>query len=70
MRIRYRTLLLSAAAIVAASLAGGCAQMGYYMQAAQGQFALMAEARPIDDWLADPSAAGKLKTRPWTVIPY
>lgn len=63
MRIRYRTLLLSAAAIVAASLAGGCAQMGYYMQAAQGQFALMAEARPIDDWLADPSAAGKLKTR-------
>jgi predicted aminopeptidase len=63
MRIRYRTLLLGAAAVVAASLAGGCAQMGYYMQAAEGQFALMAEARPIDDWLADPSATDKLKTR-------
>ena len=63
MKIRYRTLLLGAAAIVAATLAGGCAQMGYYMQAAQGQYALMAEARPIDDWLADPSTADKLKEK-------
>lgn len=45
----------------AALLAGGCAQLGYYMQAAQGQLSLMAQARTIDDWLADPTVAGKLK---------
>ncbi|MBC7503042.1 MAG: aminopeptidase [Herminiimonas sp.] len=45
-------------------LAAGCAQistLGYYAQAAHGQFSLMAEARPIDDWLADPLASEKLK---------
>lgn len=63
MKIGYRTLLLGSAAIVAAALAGGCAQMGYYMQAAQGQYALMTEARPIDDWLADPATTDKLKTK-------
>ena len=63
MKIGYRTVLLAGAAIAAAALAGGCAQMGYYMQAAQGQYALMAGARPIDDWLADPSTTDKLKTK-------
>ena len=63
MKIRYRTLLLGGAAIVAAAFAGGCAQMGYYLQAAQGQYSLMAEARPIDDWLADPATADKLRTK-------
>lgn len=63
MKIRYRTWLLGGAAIAAAALAGGCAQLGYYMQAAQGQYALMADARPIDDWLADPHTADKLRTK-------
>lgn len=63
MKIRYRTLFLGSAAIAAVALAGGCAQMSYYMQAAQGQYALMAEARPIDDWLADPATADKLRTK-------
>lgn len=44
-----------------ASLVAGCAQLGYYMQAMQGQFALMAEAKPIEDWLADPSVEETLK---------
>lgn len=63
MKNRYRTLLLGSAALMATALAGGCAQMGYYMQAAQGQYALMADARPIDDWLADPATGSKLKTK-------
>lgn len=46
-----------------AALAGGCTQLGYFVQAAQGQLSLMAQARPIDDWLADPGAADKLKVR-------
>jgi len=42
-------------------LMGGCSQLGYYVQAAQGQLSLMAQARAIDDWLTDPSVADKLK---------
>lgn len=44
-----------------AALVGGCAQLGYFAQAAQGQFALLSEARPIDDWLANPGVEEKLK---------
>ncbi len=41
----------------------GCAQLGYYVQAAQGQMSLLSEAKPIDDWLNDPAASEKLKIR-------
>ncbi|GAA4014160.1 aminopeptidase [Actimicrobium antarcticum] len=47
----------------AAVLMTGCAQVDYYFQAAQGQFALLSGARPIDDWLADPEVGDKLKAR-------
>lgn len=50
-----------------ALLLAGCAQLNYYAQAAQGQFALLAEARPIDDWLLDPSTAAPLKHKLETV---
>jgi len=41
----------------------GCAQLGYMMQAAHGQSALLSAARPIDDWLADPQADLSLKNK-------
>src|ERR1700739_125707 len=41
----------------------GCAQFKYYMQAAQGQYALWSDARPIEDWLGDPSTDPQLKGR-------
>jgi predicted aminopeptidase len=41
----------------------GCSPIGYYVQAARGQWGLLAAARPIDDWLADPSAPESLKQR-------
>lgn len=47
----------------AALLVGGCAQIGYYMQAANGQLSLLSEAKPIDDWLGDPAVADKLKQK-------
>jgi predicted aminopeptidase len=47
----------------AAALIGGCSQLGYFVQAAHGQFSLLSEARPIDDWLADPAVADKLKDK-------
>jgi predicted aminopeptidase len=54
---RRSTLSLAALALAAAlaMLAGGCAQVGYYAQAAQGQYSLWSEARPIADWLGDPA---------------
>jgi predicted aminopeptidase len=44
-------------------LAGGCAQLGYYTQAVQGHFAVLAGAKPIDHWLADPDVRDDLKVR-------
>ena len=51
------------AAGCAALLLAGCAQLKYYMQAAQGQYALWSDARPIEDWLGDPSTDPQLKAR-------
>lgn len=51
-----------AAGLVALFLAG-CAQLKYYMQAAQGQYALWSDARPIEDWLGDPATDSALKAR-------
>ncbi len=47
----------------AAALVAGCTQLGYYMQAMQGQYSLLADAKPIDDWLADPLVTDKLKSK-------
>ncbi len=55
-------LRLLAGALAAGSMAG-CASLNYYTQAAQGQFSLLSEARPIDDWMADPDTSPKLRLR-------
>lgn len=57
-----RTLHLLTFLMVALSL-GGCASLGYYMQAMQGQLSLMSSAKPIDQWLADPTVDEDLKSR-------
>jgi predicted aminopeptidase len=46
-----------------AAMVGGCAQLGYFAQAAQGQLSLLAEAKPIDEWLANPGVEDKLKNK-------
>ncbi|MGV7210977.1 aminopeptidase [Oxalobacteraceae bacterium A2-2] len=51
-----------AAGAVALMLAG-CAQLRYYMQAAQGQYSLWSDTRPIDDWLGDPKTDPQLRAR-------
>ncbi|MDB5805723.1 MAG: aminopeptidase [Betaproteobacteria bacterium] len=48
---------------LAAGALAGCASLNYYSQAAQGQLSLLADARSIDDWLADPGTNAKLRTR-------
>lgn len=54
----------AALALAALAAAGaGCSTFGYYAQAAHGHLSLLAAARPIDDWLADPAAPAPLKQR-------
>jgi predicted aminopeptidase len=46
-----------------AGLLASCSTLNYYTQAAQGQLELLSDARPIDDWLADPGTSSKLRLR-------
>ncbi|WP_136418777.1 aminopeptidase [Herbaspirillum sp. ST 5-3] len=59
MKMKWRTLIFCGVA----ALVGGCAQIGYFVQAAQGQFSLLSEARPIDDWLSTPGIGDTLKVK-------
>lgn len=51
------------AALLLTLTLSGCAQLGYYAQAAGGQYALWSDARPVDDWLGDPGTDAGLKAR-------
>jgi predicted aminopeptidase len=51
------------AAASAVSLLASCSTLNYYTQAAQGQLELLADAKPIDDWLADPATNTSLRHR-------
>lgn len=53
---------VACAALITAVLSG-CAELGYYAQAARGQMSLLADARPIDRWLSDPEVKEDLKAR-------
>ncbi len=59
MKMKWRIALF--AGLIA--LIAGCTQLGYYVQAVQGQYSLLFDARPIDNWLADPSVDATLKGR-------
>jgi predicted aminopeptidase len=62
MRRQRLNRCLQGAALSAACLSlSACSTLGYYAQAAQGQYALLAQARPIDDWLADPRTSAQLR---------
>ncbi len=54
--------MLAAAVLLALTMAG-CSSLGYYVQAARGQWGVISAARPIDDWLDDPSASDALKQK-------
>jgi predicted aminopeptidase len=49
--------------IAAAALVVGCQSLAYYTQAVVGHSKVMAKARPLDEWLADPATAPELKQR-------
>jgi predicted aminopeptidase len=52
-----------AAAASALVLVVGCQSLSYYTQAIGGHLKVMANARPIDDWLADPATDAQLRER-------
>lgn len=56
-------VLLAAVAVGVAFLITGCADLGYYWQSASGHLSLMRAARPVPDWLKDPTTSAALKTR-------
>jgi predicted aminopeptidase len=61
---RRRVWMLRLLGVVGiAAAVAGCAQLGYYAQAAQGQYSLWSDARSIDDWLGDPATDPTLKAR-------
>ena len=41
----------------------GCQSLSYYTQAIGGHFKVLASARPVSDWLADPATPPELKAR-------
>jgi len=41
----------------------GCSSLGYYAQAAQGEWGILSAARPIDECLDDPTVSDELKAR-------
>jgi predicted aminopeptidase len=57
---RIRAVLLAG---MAAGLLASCSTLDYYSQAAQGQLELLSDARPIDDWIADPGTSSRLRLR-------
>jgi predicted aminopeptidase len=48
---------------LALALVVGCQSLAYYTQAILGHSKVMAKARPVDEWLADPATAPDLKQR-------
>ena len=63
-RMRHtRSGLLWLCLLLSLLLLNACSSVGYYAQAANGQFSLLAQTRPIDDWLSDPQTPNALKDK-------
>ncbi len=58
-----RAVRRALAAGAAAALLASCSTLNYFTQAAQGQFELLSDAKPIDDWLSDPATKPGLRHR-------
>ncbi|MBI1396170.1 MAG: aminopeptidase [Betaproteobacteria bacterium] len=58
-----RRLVVLLAVLAGACGLSACSTVGYYYQAARGQFEIFRTARPIGRWLADPATSADLRTR-------
>jgi predicted aminopeptidase len=50
-------------AAIVLTLLVGCQSLAYYTQAIGGHLKVLAKARPVEDWLADPATSPELKQR-------
>lgn len=55
--------LFGGACIALLAAAAGCSTVGYYAQSIHGHFAVLKEARPIDEVVADPGTPDSLRER-------
>ena len=60
---RPRAALVAALALSAAALSAGCSTVGYYARSVGGHLQIVADARPVAEWLADPHTPAPLKER-------
>lgn len=58
-----RTLAVRLLAVTALTLSAGCSNLEYYAQAINGHLALLASAKPVSQWLADPQTSPALRQR-------
>jgi predicted aminopeptidase len=63
LRIVRRRWLLAVALVALVVACASCSTVGFYAQAVQGHFALIAAAKPIPLWLDDPAVPDDLKRR-------
>jgi len=61
--IRALRYLVQALLVSSLALLCGCTSLGYYAQAAQGQFSLLYKAKPINEWLSDSLVNESIKTK-------
>jgi predicted aminopeptidase len=54
---------LRLATLAAFTLLAGCSTAGYYVDSVVGHLRVLHAARPVDEWLADPSTPEALRTR-------
>jgi len=60
--VNHRGLTLALAALVALLL-GGCGNLGYYLQSAEGQLDILWRARPVPEVMADSTTSPELRGR-------
>ena len=60
-----RPLLAVALGLVlgVALLSTGCSSVGYYARSVGGHLAIVGSARPVTDWIADPTTPPAMKER-------
>ena len=60
----HRRLAILAAVLVCVTLGPvACSSIGYYTQSLEGHLAVLRAARPIDDWVSDPTTPVQLSAR-------
>ena len=62
-RLRHKRLWSIAAAALSGAILSGCSSVGYYTDSVIGHLRILHAARPMDDWVADPTTPADLRKR-------